>query len=84
MSLTLTLDPHDEELVAAHLRSGRYRSPQEVVIHAQETLAEQEASTEPVRMMTPSEAVSDIRELRRGITLGGLRIKDLIEEGRKS
>ena len=83
MSLTLTLDPHGEQLVAAHLRSGRYRSPQEVVIHALETLAEQEAPTEPARMMTPAEAVADIRELRRGITLGGLRIKDLIEEGRK-
>ena len=83
MSLTLTLDPHGEQLVAAHLRSGRYRSPQEVVIRALETLAEKESPAEPVRTMTPAEAVADIRELRRGVTLGGLRIKDLIEEGRK-
>jgi len=83
MSLTLTLDLHGEQLVAAHLRSGRYRSPQEVVIRALETLAEKEPLTEPARTMTPAEAVADIRELRRGVTLGGLRIKDLIEEGRK-
>ena len=83
MPLTLTLDPHGEELVAAHLRSGRYRSPQEVVIHALEALAEKELPTEPARAMTPAEAVADIRELRRGAALGGLRIKDLIEEGRK-
>jgi hypothetical protein len=28
-------------------------------------------------------AVADIRELRKGVTVGGLRIKDLIDEGRK-
>jgi Bacterial antitoxin of ParD toxin-antitoxin type II system and RHH len=83
MSLTLTLDPHGEQLVAAYLRSGRYRSPQEVVIRALETLAEKEPPTEPAQTMTPAEAVADIRELRRGVKLGGLRIKDLIEEGRK-
>jgi hypothetical protein len=33
--------------------------------------------------MTPAEAVADIRELRKGVTLGGFRIKDLIDEGRK-
>ena len=31
MPLTLTLDPHGEHLIAAHLRSGRYNSPEEVV-----------------------------------------------------
>ncbi len=33
--------------------------------------------------MSPAEAVADIRELRKGLTLGGLRVKDLINEGRK-
>jgi hypothetical protein len=42
-----------------------------------------ESPTPPVRTMTPTEAVADIRELRRGVTLGGLRTKDLINEGRK-
>ncbi|WP_157015967.1 type II toxin-antitoxin system Phd/YefM family antitoxin [Mesorhizobium xinjiangense] len=27
-------------------------------------------------------AVADIRDMRKGVTLGGLKIKDLIEEGR--
>jgi Arc/MetJ-type ribon-helix-helix transcriptional regulator len=83
VALTLTLDLHGEQLVAAQLRSGRYRSPQEVVIRALETLAEKEARAEPTPTMTPAEAVADIRELRRGATLGGLRLKDLIDEGRK-
>ena len=29
------------------------------------------------------EAVLRIREMSRGVTLGGIRVKDLIEEGRK-
>jgi len=60
--MTLTLDPHGEQLLAAHLRSGRYRSPQEVVIRALETLAEKEPPVEPARTMTPAEAMADIRE----------------------
>jgi hypothetical protein len=83
MPLTLTLGPHGEQLVQAHLRTGRYRSPEEVVTRALETLAEKEPTPVPTTPMTPSEAVADIRELRKGVTLGGLRIKDLINEGRK-
>ena len=75
------MDPHGEQLVAAQLRTGRYHSPEEVVTRALEPLAEREPP--PTRTMTPAEAVADIRELRKGVTLGGLRIKDLINEGRK-
>jgi hypothetical protein len=83
MSLTLTLDSHGEELIAAHLRSGLYRSPEEVVTRALETLAANEPDAVSTGKMSPAAAVADIRELRRGITLGGLRIKDLINDGRK-
>lgn len=83
MALTLILDPHGEQLVTAHLRSGRYHSPEEVVNHALETLARVEPPSAPARTMTPAEAVADIRELRQGVTLGGLNIRDLINEGRK-
>ena len=31
----------------------------------------------------PAEAVAHLREARKGVTLGGLKIKDLIAEGRK-
>ena len=82
MPLTLTLDPRGEQLLAACLRSGRYHSPEEVVTEALETLAEKEAPAR-ARTMTPAEAVADIRDLRRGVTLGGLTIRELINEGRK-
>jgi hypothetical protein len=35
------------------------------------------------RKKTPAEAVAHIRESRKGVTLGGLKIKDLIHEGHK-
>src|ERR1035437_8207229 len=83
MPLTATLDPHGEQLVAAHLRTGRYHSPEEVVTRALETLAEKEPPTVPTRTMTPAEAVADIRELRKGVTLGGRSSRGLMSEGRK-
>lgn len=33
--------------------------------------------------LTPEQAVDDLREARKGVTLGGLKIKDLIHEGHK-
>ena len=82
MALTLTLDPREEQLVAACLSTGRYHSPEEVVARALETLAEKEAPASP-RKRTAAEAVAHMRETRKGVTLGGLKIKDLIIEGRK-
>jgi hypothetical protein len=83
MSLILTLDTHGEQLIAAHLRSGLYQSPEEVVTRALEILAEKEQHAAATGTMTPAEAVDDIRALRKGVTLGGLSIRDLINEGRK-
>jgi hypothetical protein len=63
--------------VAAILSHGK---PRATLNHA--ALAE----TEPPaveRKRKPTEAVADIRELRKGVTLGGLKIRDLINEARK-
>jgi len=82
MPLNVTLDSHGEELLSAHLRSGRYHSPEEVVIRALETLAEKEPLAVD-RKKTPAEAIAHIRQSRKGVTLGGLKIKDLIHEGHR-
>ena len=82
MPLTLTLDPHGEELVAAHLRTGRYHSVEEVVNRALETLAEKDPPAVEGKR-TPAEAIAHIRQSRRGVRLGGLKIKDLIHEGHR-
>ncbi len=84
MNTTIRLTPHAESLLQKQLASGPYRSPEEVVERALETLAESSERSHAVgSMMTPAEAVADIMELRKGLTLGGLKIKDLINEGRK-
>jgi Arc/MetJ-type ribon-helix-helix transcriptional regulator len=83
MPLTLTLDAHGEELVEAQLRTGRYHSAEEVITRALEALAEKEPAEKSEGPKTPEEAVADILELRKGVTLGGLKIKDLIHEGHK-
>ncbi len=33
--------------------------------------------------LTPDEAAADLRELRIGVTLGGIALRELIEEGRR-
>jgi hypothetical protein len=52
-----------------------------VIARALKTLAEKQAP-EPIRK-SPAEAVAHIRASRKGITLGGLKIRDLIHEGHK-
>ena len=80
MSVTVTLDQHGEQIVEAQLRTGRYSSAEEVVARALETLT-QSGQSEVRHRKTPTEAVAHIRQSRKGIKLGGLKIKDLIHEG---
>ena len=83
--MNIRLNPHSEELLREQLANGGFRSPAEVIERALETLAHREAgrSGEPVEHTTAAEAVADILELRKGVTLGGLKSKDLIHEGHR-
>lgn len=84
MSTTIRLTPHGEELSKKQLEKGAFRSPEEVVERALETLAQNgEHATAGSRAITPAEAAADILENRKGVTLGGIRMKDLIREGRR-
>jgi Arc/MetJ-type ribon-helix-helix transcriptional regulator len=84
MSTTVRLTPHGEALLKKQLANGSYGSPEEVVERALETLAKNGDQLSPAAStMTPAEAIADILEVREGITLGGLKIKDLIHEGHK-
>ena len=79
--MTVTLTPYAEQLLAQQLARGG-TTPEQILERALERLAEQEP---PVAAAQPSvaEAVEHIRASRKGITLGGFKIKDLINEGRK-
>jgi predicted transcriptional regulator len=84
MSTTIRLTPRGEALLQKQLANGTYRSPEEVVERALETLADNcDHSRLTPTKMTPAEAIADILEVREGVTLGGLKIKDLIHEGHK-
>ena len=78
--LQVTLTPHGEELLKDQLARNTGSSPEEILERALETLAGQ---APPERRKTTAEAVAHIRESRKGVTLGGLKIKDLIHEGHK-
>jgi Arc/MetJ-type ribon-helix-helix transcriptional regulator len=82
---TIRLTPHSEELLQEQLARGPYRSPEEVIERALETLAEKESA--PFRLgpsiRSTAEAVADILEIQKRNRLGGLKIKDLIHEGHK-
>lgn len=80
--MTVTLTPHGEELLRAALGREPGRAPEEVLERALETLVDSKPRL-ALRKKTAVEAVAPIRDSRRGVTLGGLRIKDLIHEGHK-
>lgn len=82
---TIRLTPHSEELLKEQLTRGPYRSPEEVIERALETLAQKDSIPSRLGPSTksPAEAVADILELRKGVRLGGLKIKDLTHEGHK-
>lgn len=77
---TVRLTPHGEALLQKELANGPYGSPEEVIERALEAFVQNRASTST---KSPGVAVADIRETRRGVSLGGAKIKDLIHEGRK-
>ena len=79
------LTPHSEELLQEQLARSPHRSPEEVIERALETLAQKESGQHHLGPSTksPSEAVADILELRKGVRLDGLKIRDLIHEGHK-
>ena len=82
---TIRPTPHSEELLQKQLARGPYCSPEEVIERALEALAQKESV--PLKLgsaiKSAADAVADILELRKGVRLGGLKVKDLIHEGHK-
>ncbi len=82
--MILTLNPEHERMVNDELRAGHYRSAEEVIGCALEALREREQGFfRRAEERDPKRAATRIRERRKGVTLGGLRIKDLVNEGRR-
>lgn len=86
MSTTIRLTEQSEKLLKEQLAARPNTSPEEIIESALEALAMQNGGANNVerrRKMTPAEAYADMMELRKDLTLGGIKIRDLINEGRK-
>ncbi len=79
--MTIELSPDQERVIHQAIETGKYRSVDEVLDSALASIQQGE-SVGPA--LTRSQLAGQrIRELRKGVTLGGLSIKELIEEGRE-
>jgi hypothetical protein len=82
----VTLSPHAEELLEAARARGLGSSPEEIIERALEEVAGPVGSPSDAELEGHRKAVEAMLEFRRKhhLTLGpGLRIKDLLREGRK-
>lgn len=79
--MTIELQPEQSQVIDQAIAAGLIGDPGEVVKVGVETLRMRLESKAPA--LTRSQIAGQrIRELRKGVTLGGISIKELIEEGR--
>jgi Arc/MetJ-type ribon-helix-helix transcriptional regulator len=73
----ITLKPEQERLIDEEIKSGHFTSAEEVLDHALAALRDKRQSR--------LDAVRRIREFgqKHRLSLGGIRIKDLIHEGHR-
>ena len=79
--MTITLRPEQERVVRQAIETGMYNSVDELLDSALESIRKREAF--PPALTRSQLAGQQIRELRKGAMLGGIPIKELIEEGRE-
>jgi Arc/MetJ-type ribon-helix-helix transcriptional regulator len=78
--MTITLKPDTARLINEELKRGHYKDAEDVIRQALHTLRAAHQAA-PSEVQECQEAAARIRELRQGVTLGGLKIKELIHEG---
>jgi len=82
--MSIKLKPETEQLVEEEIRNGHFRSVDELIVQGVQALREKTSSHESAHANgTVAEAVTRLRTLRRGVTLGGLKVKDLAHEGHR-
>jgi hypothetical protein len=72
--------PELESLINERLQSGAFLDAQDVILRALQSAAEPAPAFDRQRALA---AGARIRELSKGLTLGGLTIRELIDEGRR-
>jgi hypothetical protein len=78
--------PGQEDIIRQAIESGRIHRPEDAVEEALSLWEERERQRLEKRsadLKKAQAAGASIRELRKGVTLGGLKLKDLVAEGRR-
>ncbi len=80
----ITLPQEYERMIASLLEQGKFASSEEILARVFAPLRQEAAQGDisHSRAKTPAEAVDDILKLRENLTLGGVKIRELIDEGR--
>jgi Arc/MetJ-type ribon-helix-helix transcriptional regulator len=82
--MPIELKPETERIVQEEIRRGHFRNIDELIVQGVQALHEKASTQSSTRdARTAAEAVARLRVLRKGISLGGLRIKDLAHEGHR-
>lgn len=83
--MPIQLKPETERLVQEEIQSGHFQSIDELIVQGVRALREKMPahSSSSGERSAAAEAVAHLRTLRKGITLGGLKIKDLAHEGHR-
>ena len=82
--MTIEVKPETERLVREEIESGHIRSIDDLIVAGVHAVRARTSSTG--RRDTQgqcADAAARLRELRKGVTLGGLRIRDLAHEGHR-
>ena len=82
--MLIELKPETARLVEEEIRCGHFQTIDELIVEGvrafREKISERPTLADREHL---AEAVNRLRQLRKGVTLGGLKIKDLAHEGHR-
>ncbi|HEV2988213.1 MAG TPA: hypothetical protein VG759_07220 [Candidatus Angelobacter sp.] len=83
--MMIELKPETERLVQEEIRNGHFQSIDELIAEGVRAFREKISGNPSLHGQhhVAAEAVARLRELRKGVSLGGLKIKDLAHEGHR-
>ena len=83
--MSIELKPETERLVQEEIRNGHFQSIDELIVEGVRALREKTSVRHSLHdeHAAAAEAVTRLRKLRKGVTLKGLKIKDLAHEGHR-
>ena len=82
--MTIEIKPEQSFVIDQAIAAGLIKHPEEVIGVGVDTLRDRlEWKASAPELMRSQAAGERIRQLRKGVTLGGIAIKELLEEGRQ-